>query len=147
MSVVALAVDFRLQKQDESDLSLETVQKLASETFEHDSRRGDEDESPTVIGLDFVVFGKAAGEGKPSESTFDNPPAGQDFEGVSMQVAALDNLDSQTAIGNELLDSSQKLLAKVSGISPDVAQPSESQAHFLEKFTGTGLIRDIGRGD
>ena len=127
--------------------ALETVQKLASETFEHDSRRGDEDESPTVIGLDFVVFGKAAGEGKPSERTFDNPPAGQDFEGVSMQVAALDNLDSQTAIGNELLDSSQKLLAKVSGISPDVAQPSESQAHFLEKFTGTGLIRDIGRGD
>ena len=71
-----------------------------------------------MIGLDFVVFGKAAGEGKPSESRFDNPPAGQDFEGVSMQVAALDNLDSQTAIGNELLDSSQKLLAKVSGISP-----------------------------
>ena len=74
-----------------------------------------------MIGLDFVVLGKAAGEGKPSESTFDNPPAGQDLEGVSMQVAALDNLDSQTAMGNELLDSSQKLLAKVSGISPDGA--------------------------
>jgi len=70
-----------------------------------------------VIGIDFVVLGKAAREEKPSEGAFKNPPAGQDFEGVSMEVAALYNLDSQAAIRNELLRSSEKLLAEVCGIN------------------------------
>jgi hypothetical protein len=70
-----------------------------------------------VIGLDFVVLGKASREGKSSEGAFKNPPAGQDFEGVSMEVAALYNLDSQAAIRNELLRSSEKLLAEVCGIN------------------------------
>lgn len=64
-----------------------------------------------------------------------------------MQVAALYNLDSQAAIGNEVSHGNEKLLAKVSGISPNVAQPTEAQAHFLEELTGTSLIGNISRGD
>lgn len=39
---------------------LETVQKLTSETFEHESGGGDEDESGAVVRSEFIVFGKAA---------------------------------------------------------------------------------------
>ena len=64
-----------------------------------------------------------------------------------MQVGALYNLDSQAAIGNEVLHSNEKLLAKLSGVSPNVAQPTEAQAHFLEELKGTSLIGKISRGD
>src|SRR5487761_491782 len=101
---------------------------------------GDQRPGSSAFDGGFEVFGEPAAASKPSEGAFYNPASGQDFEALS-SVRAFDDLHRPAAQRGE---STAQLVAGISGIGEDVAQPRIKTADGGQYRNRTVAILDAG---